>query len=106
MDKAKVLEIIDRFRAVLEEKGIGIQRIVLYGSYAAGKEREGSDIDLVVISDDFSCMDYWQRIDMISDAIYKVFKPIEAMAMTSQEWRESRSIAVELARQGEVIFAA
>jgi len=106
MDKAEVLKIIDRFRAVLENNGIGIKRIVLYGSYASGKEREGSDIDLVVISDDFSGMDYWQRIDMISEAIYKVFKPIEAMAMTSREWRESRSIAVELARQGEVVFAA
>jgi len=106
MGKAAVLKIIGHFKDALEKKGIKIERIVLYGSYAAGTQREGSDIDLVVISDDFSGLGYWQRIDLLSAAIYEVFKPIEAVAMTRAEWEKGDSFIVDFARNGEVVFAA
>jgi predicted nucleotidyltransferase len=106
MGKAAVLKIIGRFKDVLEKKGIKIERIVLYGSYAAGTQREGSDIDLVVIADDFSALGYWQRIDLLSAAIYEVFQPIEAVAMTQAEWGNGDSFIVDFARNGEVVFAA
>lgn len=106
MGKAAVLEIIGRFKDALEKKGIRIERIILFGSYAAGTQREGSDIDLVVIADDFSAMNYWQRIDLLSDAIYQVFKPIEAVAMTRDEWEKGDSFMADFARNGEVVFAA
>jgi len=51
-------------------------------------------------------MDYWQRIDLLSDAIYQVFKPIEAVAMTRAEWEKGDSFIVDYARNGEVVFAA
>lgn len=106
MGKAAVLKIIGQFKDALEKKGIKIERIVLFGSYAAGKQREGSDIDLVVISDDFSSMNYWQRIDLLSCAIYEVLKPIEAVAMTDAEWEKGESLIADYARNGEVVFAA
>ncbi len=106
MDKSAVLKLIRQFKDILEKKGIMIERIVLYGSYAAGTQREGSDIDLVVISNDFSGMSYWQRIDLLSAAIYEVFKPIEAVAMTQAEWEKGDSFIVDFARNGEVVFAA
>ncbi|MFH1258313.1 MAG: nucleotidyltransferase domain-containing protein [Elusimicrobiota bacterium] len=106
MDKSAVLVIIQDFKKALESKAIKIKRIVLYGSYASGKYREGSDIDLVVISDDFRDKSYWERIDLLSDAIYEVFKPIEAVAMTSEEWEKKDSMIVDFAQDGEVVFAA
>jgi len=106
MDKAAVLNIIGQFKKVLEKKGIKINRIILFGSYAAGKQQDASDIDLVVISDDFLHQDYWQRIELLTDAIYEVFKPIEAVAMTVKEWENGESIIADFARNGEVVFAA
>jgi predicted nucleotidyltransferase len=106
MGKAAVLKIIGQFKDALEKKGIKIERIVLFGSYAAGKQRAGSDIDLVIISDDFSPMNYWQRIELLSDAIYDVLKPIEAVAMTDAEWEKGESFIADYARNGEVVFAA
>jgi len=35
-------------------------------------QREESDIDLGVISEDFKGKDFWQRIEVLSDAIYEV----------------------------------
>ncbi len=42
---------------------------------------------------------------MLSDAIYEVMKPIEAGAMTSEEWEKGDSMITDFARKGEVVFA-
>lgn len=100
MDKNTVLNIISQFKELLIKKGIKIDRILLFGSYANGTQQAGSDIDLVVISDSFSYMDYWQRIDVIADVIGDIFQPIEAIAMTNDEWNSKSSMITEFARNG------
>lgn len=106
MDKAAVLKVIGRFREALERKGVHIERIILFGSYASGTHTQGSDIDLVVISNDFAGMGFWQRLNLLSEAVYEVLKPIEAVAMTGAEWEKKESFIAKVARDGEVVFAA
>ena len=50
MDKTAALDAIARFSKAIEAKGIRINKLILYGSYARGDYREGSDIDLILIS--------------------------------------------------------
>lgn len=104
MDKEAVLAVISEFREALESQGIRPQKIVLFGSYAAGTNRPDSDIDLIVISEDFEGKGYWERIDLLSAAIYEVFKPIEAVAMTPAEWEAGDSAIVDYARDGLVVY--
>jgi predicted nucleotidyltransferase len=58
MDKSAALETIDRFRTILERKDVTVDKIILYGSFARGDYRDDSDIDLIVISDDFASLNY------------------------------------------------
>ena len=58
MDKKAVLEIIAAFKNSLESKGTKVDKLILFGSYTTGQNREDSDIDLVVISQDFENKDY------------------------------------------------
>ncbi len=104
MDKKAVLAVISDFQKTLQEVGIKPQKIILFGSYASGRQREDSDIDLVVISEDFEGKGYWERIELLSAAIYKIFKPIEAVAMTPQEWQSGKSLIADYARDGEVVY--
>lgn len=106
MDKSSVLEALSRFRKSLESRGIRIRKLILFGSYATGTYREGSDIDILVVSEDFAGKGYWERIDILSDAIYEVFEPIEAIAMTPNEWEKGESDIIEYSKSGEVIYAA
>lgn len=103
MDKKSVLEIISDFRKVIESKGIRVNKLILFGSYATGKYKEGSDIDLVVISEDFNEKNYWERIEILSAAIYDIFAPIEAVAMTPEEWKKRESCIFDYAKNGKVI---
>lgn len=104
MDKDTVLDIISRFRNSLEARGIRVNKIILYGSWSKSTQIEGSDIDLVVLSDDFRDKGYWERIDLLSTAIYEVFEPIEAVAMTPEEWEEEDTFIKSYAKEGEVIL--
>jgi predicted nucleotidyltransferase len=53
MDKKQALKIIQKYVRRLRQEGISVDRVILYGSYAAGKERYGSDIDVAIVSRDF-----------------------------------------------------
>ncbi len=104
MDKRAVLEIISAFRNAIESRGIKADKLILFGSCATGQCREDSDIDVVVISRDFQNKSYWERIDILSAAIYDIFEPIEATAFTPQEWQSGESIIVDFAKNGEVVY--
>lgn len=100
MGQDAVIKIIKQFKTILESLNIYIEQLILFGSYATGTAREDSDIDLVVISSSFANKSYWERIDVLSEAIYKVFAPIEASAFTPEEWKTTDSLIVEYAKDG------
>ncbi len=104
MDKKAALEILSRFRNAIESQHISVDKLILFGSYATGANREGSDIDVVVISKDFANKDYWERTEILSDAIYDVFEAIEAVALTPEEWDKGESGIVEYAKGGEIVY--
>lgn len=103
MDKRTVLNIVKQFKNNIIKKGIHVDRIILYGSYANNTQRPDSDIDLVVISDSFKNMDYWQRIDILVDTISDIFQPIEAIGMTNEEWNNKTFMAAEYAQHGVLV---
>jgi predicted nucleotidyltransferase len=106
MDKGSVLKIIHHFKDLLEQKEVKVDKIILFGSFARGNYNEISDIDLIVISDDFGTMNYWERIDFLAEAIYEIFEPIEALSFTTSEWEQNDFFLHDYARDGEVVYAA
>jgi len=53
MAKREAVKSIRKFIKALEQEGIVVDRVILYGSYARGKTRPDSDIDVAVISKNF-----------------------------------------------------
>ncbi|MEA2039619.1 MAG: nucleotidyltransferase domain-containing protein [Thermodesulfobacteriota bacterium] len=100
MGQDAVLKTIRQFKKALESINIRVDQLILFGSHAVGTAREDSDIDVVVISPSFSGKSYWERIDILSEAIYKVFAPIEASAFTPEEWKTGKSLIVDYAKDG------
>ena len=74
--------------------------LVLYGSYANIAYHEASDIDLVVVSQSYRGKSLWERVDILSEVIYEIFQPIEAVAITPEEWTEKKSFVVDYASTG------
>ncbi len=81
----EIKEIINRFMKEVERLGVKPQRIILYGSYSKGTQREDSDIDVIVISEDFKNMNLRERLELLGIAAGRVFEPIEALGYTDEE---------------------
>ena len=90
-----VKRIIERYRQELKNFNINSQRIILYGSYAKGNPREDSDIDLIVISDDFKDMNLRERLEILGIAAGRVFEPIEALGYTPKEIEQKKETFLE-----------
>ena len=103
MGQDAVIKTIKQFKGALESFNIKVEKLILFGSHAAGTAREDSDIDIVVISSSFVDKSYWERIDILSEAIYKVFAPIEASAFTPEEWKAGKSLIVDYAKNGVLV---
>jgi predicted nucleotidyltransferase len=86
MDK-RVNQAIREYKDSLEQLGIRVKRIILYGSHALGNPKEWSDIDIVVISDNFKDMDLWERQVILGRAHGKIREPIEALGYTEEEYK-------------------
>jgi predicted nucleotidyltransferase len=87
MDK-RYHSIIEEYKKNLSSLGIRIKKVILYGSYARGKATEESDIDLVVISDDFKNMDLWERLCILAHARIGIKEPMEILGLTENEFNE------------------
>lgn len=93
--KREVQAIIERYKEELTKLGIKPDRIILYGSYAKGNPREESDIDLIVISENFKDFLIRERLEILGIASGRVFEPIEAMGYTEEELKDVKGTFLE-----------
>ena len=78
-------QVIRRFRWQLEKFGIHDEKILLYGSQATGAAREGSDIDLIVISNDWENLNLRERLELLGTASARILEPVQAEGFTPAE---------------------
>lgn len=93
--KREIEAIIESYKNILIKLGIKPEKIILYGSFAKGSPREDSDIDLLVISEDFKNMNIRERLETLGLAAGKVFEPIEAIGYTAEEIRDTKGTFLE-----------
>jgi predicted nucleotidyltransferase len=80
-----VNRIISLYREEPARLNIRVTAIYLYGSYARDNNREGSDIDLVVVSPDFAGFNMRERLELLGLAAARILEPIQAYGFTAEE---------------------
>jgi predicted nucleotidyltransferase len=55
-----------KFRQLLAKNGLGIMELYIFGSHAKGKANRSSDIDIAVVSDDFSADRQGERVKLMA----------------------------------------
>ena len=68
-------------------KEISIYDVILFGSYARGKPKEHSDIDLAIISDWFSNKTHIESMQYLSRIAANYNSLIEALPFTIEEYK-------------------
>lgn len=90
MDK-EIGPVIMKYKQNLERLGIKVKEIILYGSYASGNAKEDSDIDLVVVSDDFKDKDLWERLCLLGRARMGIKRPMGILGFPEVEFEAKDS---------------
>ena len=104
MGKGKYLNELKKFLKKLS-KDFLIKEIILFGSRARGDEREDSDIDIIIVSNDFKNMTFFERGAVMYD-YWDLKMPDDFLCYTEQEFcslKKKISIAREALKNGIII---
>jgi len=95
----KLIEKIKLFVKELESDNLNISQVILFGSYAKNCENQWSDIDLAVVSDDFTgnrMIDY----DRFVNAILKVDRSFEPIPYKTENFTTDNPFVKEILSTG------
>lgn len=108
MVKKSTFKAVAFMKERLQQTGVNVQKIIVFGSQVNGKYKAGSDIDIIVISNDFNNKDIFKRARLTKEAeimtIRKFMIPLDIITMTPEELADDKSLLSDYARTGEVIY--
>lgn len=109
MAKSKVREAVRFFQKCLNETGLHVSKLILFGSQAKGAAQIKSDIDLLIVADDFRAKNIFQRAQLTKDAEIKTIKkfliPLDIITLTPEEFESETSLVAGYAKSGKVLRA-
>lgn len=104
MDQSTALEAVQFFKDRLQERGVHVARLILFGSRAAATAAEDSDVDVVLVSDDFQGKSIFERSRLAGPAEAETIRrfqvPLDVVLMSPEEFASERSIVAHAARTG------
>ena len=104
--RTQVKSLVKQYSQNLEARGVRVQTVVLFGSYARLDAHTGSDIDLAVIAPQFAHLNIRERYETLGLANMELRAPIQAIGYAPRQWRypERGSFIDEIQRTGQIIF--
>jgi len=101
--KRKVLQYVKELSC-----DIKVDQAILFGSWAKGKPRQFSDIDIAIVSGNFSKSKRVRNIAFLLSHAGKIDSRIEPLPLTPEEINDpdTRSFAAEILETGKVMYNA
>ena len=107
MVDAKVLEAVNFFGAVARQHGIHIQDLIVFGSSGRGTASPSSDIDIAIVSADFSGRDIFERALLTKEAevqtVRKFKVALDVLTLTPEEYRDPASLIAGTILKGIIV---
>lgn len=104
MDKTRINQIIQFLIDELRLSGIKIHAVVLFGSCSTGLATDQSDIDIVIVSQNFNDIEFSHRFHILGKHIVKTVQhfhvPVDVIPLTPDEYENEKSIRIEFIRSG------
>ena len=90
MDK-RIKQVVIAYKRTLAGLGITVEKSLIFGSHAQGNAGRDSDLDLLIISDDFKRMDLWERLSLLGRARKGLCRPMEIIGLTRDEFEKQKT---------------
>lgn len=106
MDQGTALEAIRFFRERLRQQAVHVSRLILFGSHAAGKASDESDLDVLIVSESFRDKNIFSRSRLVGDSERETIRrfqvPLDVILMTPEEFESDRSLLAQAARSAGI----
>lgn len=90
---------LDKFLFLLNKKNINVQKAILFGSYANGKADKWSDIDIAIVSDDFSGNRFNDRLLLI-DIVLEAGSDLSPLPFRIEDFDDNLFARDEIIKKG------
>lgn len=94
-----IIEIVKRYIEELEKNGIEIREAIIFGSFAKGTAKEWSDIDVALVSPDFTG-DRFEDRRRIVPLRRNIDNRIEPLPFRPEDFYDGGMLAEEIKRTG------
>jgi len=104
----EIRDLISTIIAELAAQKIGVEKIVLFGSYARGTPRPHSDIDIAVISPAFHGKKMLERQATLARVLKRHLAVVEPVGYPPESFdcAEPGSLIWEIKTKGKLLYAA
>ena len=102
-----VIETVRNYAYRIEDNGVHLRTVILYGSFAKGMQHEWSDIDVALVADEFTGF-YFDDAKFIPYMGFKQPYPytlIEAKTYATDYFRTGDPFIEEIKKEGIVILS-
>ncbi len=96
---SEVMEKLRRFLSLITEDGIRLEKAILFGSYAKGNPGKWSDLDVALVSKDFSGIGFYD-CKKINPFIIKVDSRIEPHPFKSEDFTRDNPFVDQILKNG------
>ncbi len=89
------IDIVKTFAKQVDDSGISLKKVILFGSYASGKQRKWSDVDVALVSDRFKT-DGFHDVGLFAKThIKKPFLGIQTQTYNTKDFDADKNPFVE-----------
>ncbi len=109
MVQIQIEQIKETIISFFDRRNIRINKIVFFGSYNKGIPAEDSDIDLLVLSDEFENKNIFQKAKVTDglewQLVKKFKKPFDILYYSISEWENSNNLIItEAKKNGKTVY--
>ncbi|MDI6791399.1 MAG: nucleotidyltransferase domain-containing protein [bacterium] len=95
-------EKVEEFLNMVEASGVRLEMVILFGSYATGKASKWSDIDVALVSKDFTGLRFYDR-KKLNPSLIKTDKRIEIHPFRPEDFNEKDPFVKEIIQYGYLL---
>ena len=101
----KEKNIINKYILLLQERGVEVSEVILFGSYAKGMAKQDSDIDLAIVSSQFG-KDNWKEMIFLRKLALEIDSHIEPLPFSPQDMEDRYStLSEEIRKYGVSLYS-
>jgi len=95
-----VIHTVQDYAKEINEQGVNLRKVILFGSFAKGTQHEWSDIDVALVADDFSGFGFFDRKRFSSIGTKNSYMMIEPITYPTDYFEESDPFIEEIKKTG------